>query len=110
MGKKIYDLLLRAPDTALSDAEKRQMEETFRFKPFFSARLMARMEKAYREEREWLPGLTFAFNRVALPVLAFTLLLMAVIIFREQTFTLDALTGVAGVSVEDIVGSVFVSL
>ncbi|MEZ4775036.1 MAG: hypothetical protein R3D00_17765 [Bacteroidia bacterium] len=110
MERKLYQLLLRTQEESPSEEEKQLLEQSFQFQPFFSSRVMARLEKAYKEEREWLPGLTFAFSRVALPVLAATIVFLAVIVFKDQTVSLDTLIGTSEISVEDIVGNVFVSL
>ncbi|MEZ4825660.1 MAG: hypothetical protein R3C61_05100 [Bacteroidia bacterium] len=110
MERKLFHILLRKPDTPLTEDQKSFVAEHFRFEPYFSARVMARLEHAYHKEREWLPGLTFAFSRVAVPVLVATIVLLAVIVFKEQTFSLDTLSGASGISMEDVVGNVFVSL
>lgn len=101
---------LREEQERLLAQKKLLASQEFRYKPFFATRVLAKIDKQYRRERTLLPGLTFAFNRVALPVLGVLVALLATTYFSEHSLSLDALTGASELSVEEVVSNIFVSL
>jgi anti-sigma factor RsiW len=62
------------------------------FRPFFATRVMSRLEKL--QEETLTQGITFAFKRLALPLLAAALVLLLIALTGSSTFSLDSLLGV----------------
>jgi anti-sigma factor RsiW len=132
MKHPLYPLLLRSLEETLSPAEARQLtqalaesaelrqEETrlqktrellkaqdFRFAPFFAAKVLRNLHPDQVRENDRLHDFLFAFRRVSLPALALMLALLVGTYLSEQTLSLDALTGVADLTVDDLVTEVF---
>ena len=127
-----YPLLLRSLDETLSPVEARQLAQAlaesadlrqeearlrkvrnllkaqdFRFAPFFAAKVLRNLHPDQLRENDWLHDFLFAFRRVSLPALALMLALLVGTYLSEQTLTIDALTGVADLTVDDLVTEVF---
>ena len=122
----LYPLLLRSLDAPLSaeeqgrldqalaeDAElasmKQQLlemrelmqEPQFQFAPFFAAKVLQKLSPEAIQETGWWQDLVFAFQRVSVPAMALMLILFALFAFSEQSVSMDAITGLSDLSMDD---------
>jgi hypothetical protein len=77
-------------------------EEAFAFKPFFTGRVMHRIEQLAEQKPEFASALQFAFRRLALPAFAIMLGLVVITLVSEQSLSLEAITGFSEISVDDL--------
>lgn len=130
-----YELLLRSLDSALNPEEEQLLEtalqqsaelreqresllafraisskQTLRFKPFFTGRLMSRIQ-AERVDSIWgIPIRSATFLRVAIPAVAVVCLLLAGVYLTEGALSIEAMTGLSDLSVSDIEENYWVNL
>ena len=97
---------LRAEKARLEVLRATLGEQAYAFRPFFATRLMARLQ---RERETWATSLPFAFRRIALPALALVVLLLLTVAYTEQSLSLEVLTGVSGLAVDDPLTQLLVS-
>ena len=133
IAEHLHNLLLKSLDAELSPEESLKLEsalaeseelrtlkeeylqqkalisnQEFRLRPFLATRVMAGLEKL-QETKEWIPGLSFAFKRLALPVFALILLVLTTAIVVEQQITVDTFLGVSVLSIDELMNDFIVS-
>ncbi len=125
MDSNLYNLLLRSFDTPLAESEQRQLENalasskelrtvreeivTLRlglqgvkgetFKPFFSERVMERLNNPQLSMAEYFVSV---FRSVALSAAVLVIICSAYNISRENTFTLESALGIHHQTLEQI--------
>ena len=122
-----YKLLLRSLDVSLNPTEQARLDEAlarsaslrkeqehllafremaasqhYRFRPFFTARVMNRLAEAGYGRVMGVPILPAAFKRIAIPALAVIVLLLMGVYFMDGSLSVDAVTGTSGLSLSDI--------
>lgn len=132
-NKKLYDLLNRSFHDELSDAEQDILEDAlrtnkelkheqrslvalqsllttqdFRFKPFFSGRLMNKIE-SLKETNSFFYGLNYAFMRISMPTMLALCIWIFVFWTVEGSLSIDNFLGVANLSYDELVSDYFVS-
>lgn len=107
-GLEDYEELQNLKQTYLKQRELISSQE-FRFKPFLATRVIAQIEKQKQELGEWIPGLSFAFQRLALPVFAIVLIMLITTIATEQQISIDTILGVSDLSIDDLMNELIVS-
>ncbi|OJJ20787.1 hypothetical protein BKI52_09390 [marine bacterium AO1-C] len=94
---------LRAEKTDLENLRTLVGDQSYAFKPFFSGRVMHKIENLKQRSREkglssWMVRI---FPKVAASGLAIIVLLMASTYLMEGSFSLDTLLGISEVAAED---------
>lgn len=132
-NKDLYDLLNRSFHDTINEKEESELEQAleksqelrvekgkiaalqsllaqqdFRFNPFFSGRLMTRIENL-RENNSILSGLNYAFMRISLPTMLALCIWVLVFWSMEGSLSVDNFLGVASLSYDELVSDYFVS-
>ncbi|MEM7656919.1 MAG: hypothetical protein AAF399_12375 [Bacteroidota bacterium] len=122
----LYPLLLRSLDAPLSSEEQQRLDQAlaedaelaklrtqllemrewvsepgFQFAPFFAAKVLHKLSPEAIQESGWWQDLVYAFQRVSVPAMALMLILFAMLAFAEQSLSLDAITGLSDLSMDD---------
>ncbi|MDW3647495.1 MAG: hypothetical protein R8P61_10545 [Bacteroidia bacterium] len=125
MHRSLHENLESGEEAMLSDAlkhdgelqeEKRKLLELrdvlrsqdFRFKPFFSSRVMKEIDVT-RQPLGLLSSINYAFMRVSLPTMVAVFIWILTFWGTEGSLSLDGLLGVAGLSYDEIVNEYLVS-
>ncbi|MEO1218523.1 MAG: hypothetical protein AAFY45_33645 [Bacteroidota bacterium] len=125
LHRSLHGKLDQGEEAMLSDAlekdgnlreEKRKLLELqdilgsqdFRFKPFFSSRVMSEIDVT-RKPVGLFSGINYAFMRVSLPTMVAVFIWILTFWGTEGSLSLDGLLGVAGLSYDEIVNEYLVS-
>ena len=77
-------------------------EKDLAFRPFFSGRVMHRINQLNEQNPDFVSSLIFAFKRLALPAFAIMLALVVMTLVNEQSLSLESITGLSEISVDDL--------
>lgn len=83
--------------------------QEFQFSPFFSGKVLQKVFHKEAKIPELGNALVFAFNRIAIPVLALIVVLLINTYASHESLSIDAISGVSELSVDDVVADFFVS-
>lgn len=110
---RLTDALSRDP--ALQAAEQQLLAQRAQlqaagaaatFGPFFTAKVLQRLQASSEAPAPWVAGLSYAFGRVALPALAVVTLAVLGMLSSASTLSWEVLTGVEAISAADVWGEV----
>lgn len=127
------DLLLKSFDTALDSKESEILEnaldqssdlknekelylqmrtliqdQSFTFSPFFVSKVIHEIQRQL--EDDWLVGWRWVFRKIALPALAVVMIALGFIWITEQQISLDTISGVDNIPVNDLMAQFLVQL
>lgn len=128
LNSKAYKLLLRSLDSPLKPKEQAKLEAALaaspalraekeklmlmrqtisehkgQFQPFFTGKLIQRIrDEAQNVEKSLNQSWSLAFRSIAMPGLALVIVLLAAIYITEQSLSLDTLSGVSSLPVDDL--------
>lgn len=103
------DADLRAEQAQLLQMRESLAAQAPAFAPFFSTRVMARIERLREQPESILENLMPAFVRLSLPALGLILLMLAFILFSEPQLNVETLAGLEAVELEDVLNEAMAS-